>query len=373
MEILVYQLEKLNANYKEILGFLGMSKPQLVMGNDSKNKWYSPYYEEAKKLFDEYPDDNKEHSFIDMYYEYIGTIKADFICTFNWTMNALYPTPPSYYSELVYVKDNKITDTLLTAEGEIKLVQKEGNDIFFSVYSEEDCGGLYRFDLETEEFEKLVSGSNIKFVEANRDYIHYQQDKVKVYVRSTGDIITADYSDYYYYTESMLGRSTLYYPNDDIADSYNALDLITGEISLAGDRDSVRQECERQNAKDSTYTVEDIEDIYNNLTDEGFSVTNNYTGVTHKYFLQEYTFDYIGAMEGKLYFNLFEDGIMQFDPQTKQAAIITYDTETLNFIRLDTEENIFIFNQWSNDEYYEYKHGTVDEPYYGRIIVCEIA
>ena len=72
LDILVYQLEKLNSLSKEIGEFFGIKDLELIRGNDSGNKWYKESYLSAEKnmpIYQEYFDNCYSNKYIKHFYK----------------------------------------------------------------------------------------------------------------------------------------------------------------------------------------------------------------------------------------------------------------------------------------------------------------
>lgn len=113
---------------------------------------------------------------------WLGLPEADWFCTADYTPDHVYQG--SLLTRAAFIKDGKIVK-------EIDLIDSMsfGND-----YSEGElylamCGGLYRYDFETEQTVTVMEDSWATINYLDRDYLIYGNGNQRILIRETGEIV----------------------------------------------------------------------------------------------------------------------------------------------------------------------------------------
>ena len=115
-------------------------------------------------------------------YKYIGTNRNDWLCIANYQTDVTVPS--LLYSEIVLIKNNKITEWIYECEN------SRINDVIFSngEYFMTTIGGLYELHPETKTAQLLISDSYGKIIHIDKNIVIFGGEKVWIYNRKTGEI-----------------------------------------------------------------------------------------------------------------------------------------------------------------------------------------
>ena len=172
----------------EIINAIGYDTPVDI----TKHEWYDDAVAYSQE---EWAESSEEHnySYISLDYCYIGSEKADWLCTANysfvWYVGTAYD---DYYTKVFYIKDGKITEHIAQFENGVYPMYRYGKEIFIPV----NMDGVYSLNTETNKLKKLFSVSDVCRVNmVNDNFIVFDDiadERVRVFNRKTSEIFTSD-------------------------------------------------------------------------------------------------------------------------------------------------------------------------------------
>ena len=211
---------------EEIINAIGYDTPVDI----TKHEWYDEAVECAEKEGFENAEEHN-YSYIDLNYCYIGSEKADWLCSAEYSLNTYVGTAYSvYYTRLFYIKNGEISEHIAQFENGVYPASYYGKEAFISV----NMDGVYSLDTETNKLKKLFSATDICRVRMVDDnfivFDDIADERVKVYNRKSGEIFASDV--YVGYQEGMVyeikGDFVTYWSAAD--GESMSMDMNTGEV-----------------------------------------------------------------------------------------------------------------------------------------------
>jgi len=173
----------------------------------------------------------KNYSYISLEPVYIGSEKADWLCSADYCfISPMDHYGTSYYSRLFYVKNGEITEYITDFDNGTHRITILNNNAVIPVYSD----GIYELSLETYEKKRLVKAEDwYALYDVTDDYIIYTDGFIKVYNRNSGEIYETQivYESTFGETFGIYDNSIIY--GDKSGGGMLRLDMKTGEVSPA--------------------------------------------------------------------------------------------------------------------------------------------
>lgn len=307
--------------------------------------------------------EEQNYTYINLYYEFIGTDKADWIVSASWNLCLDILTPdPAYYSRLFYVKDGRITEDILTAKGEIGPLYVIDDKMYFHVNSKGEESRLYCIEPGEDMYDKLElidSGEKITILgsSATERYIRYAKGTDHILDVDSGEIFDTGYTSPEGYTEygALIHDGIFYYPFDETKKYLaKALNIATGEVE---DCEKTLPELHEEYVYNEKplivggYTIDDIINPTDGRSVTGLSITNNETGEEKRYPFEKDLVK-IGAIGDRMYYST-SGSIMELDPAKGEIAFIPLEHAMPSGWRINGD-TLFLYSDIDRDVRYAY-------------------